>query len=177
VFRSLCLSLPFLDFHDQESLRQLHQFFFSYVIVEGLLADFSVSVQTLKQKIGPSCQSVFVGIPVYPSSSHQQVNNTLRGIHLSVEDEFRFPKSCHSVDMRVHHNAMRSTGTVSGWVVEFDGTLHFLTCRMPVGGTLMKRRQLELLGYNVVRFPFWEWDQLERSDERKEYLRGKLHIS
>jgi hypothetical protein len=48
---------------------------------------------------------------------------------------------------------------------------------MPVGGTLMKRRQLELLGYNVVRFPFWEWDQLERSDERKEYLRGKLHIS
>ena len=41
----------------------------------------------------------------------------------------------------------------------------------------MKQRQLELLGYTVVGLPFWEWDQLTGSDERKECLRGKLHIS
>jgi hypothetical protein len=50
---------------------------------------------------------------------------------------------------------------------------------LPVGGTLMKRRHLELLGYTVVSLPFWEWDQLTLtgSDERKKYLRGNLHIS
>jgi hypothetical protein len=41
----------------------------------------------------------------------------------------------------------------------------------------MKRRHLELLGYTVVSLPFWEWDGLTGSDERREYLRGKLHSS
>jgi hypothetical protein len=106
------------------------------------------------------------------------VIDTLRGMSLSVVDEFRCPKSGYSIDMRV--NAKSSTGAVTGWAVEFDGPSHFLTCQLPVGGTLMKRRHLELLGYTVVRLPFWEWDQLTGSDElseRKEYLRGKLHIS
>ena len=116
-------------------------------------------------------------MPVYPSSGQQQVSDTLRGMDLSVEDEFRCPKSGYSVDMRVHDNAQSSTGAAAGWAVEFDGPSHFLTCRLPVGGTLMKRRHLELLGYTVVSLPFWEWDQLTRSDERTEYLRGKLHIS
>ena len=99
---------------------------------------------------------------------------------LSVEDEFRCPMSGYSVDMRVHMscvNAKSSTGAAAGWAVEFDGPSHFLTCRLPVGGTLMKWRHLELLGYTVVSLPFWEWDQLTGSDERTEYLRGKLHIS
>jgi hypothetical protein len=97
---------------------------------------------------------------------------------LSVEDEFRCPKSGYSIDMRVHMrlNEKSSTGATAGWAVEFDGPSHFLTCRLPVGGTLMKRRHLELLGYTVVSLPFWEWDKLTGSDERKEYLRGKLHI-
>jgi hypothetical protein len=99
---------------------------------------------------------------------------------LSVEDEFRCPKSGYSIDMRVHDmrvNTKSSTGAAVGWAVEFDGPSHFLTCRLPVGGTLMKRRHLELLGYTVVSLPFWEWYELTGSDERKEYLRGKLHIS
>ena len=42
----------------------------------------------------------------------------------------------------------------------------------------MKRRHyLELLGYTVVSLPFWKSSELKGSDERKEYLRGKLHIS
>jgi hypothetical protein len=67
---------------------------------------------------------------------------------------------------------MSSTGAAAGRSVEFDGPSHFLTCRLPVGGTLLKRRHLELLGYTV-----WDWTQLTGSEERKEYLRGKLHIS
>ena len=38
-------------------------------------------------------------------------------------------------------------------------------------------KDLELLGYAVVRLPFWEVDQRKGSDERKESLRGILHIS
>jgi len=177
----LSCSFPSMDFYDQQSLRQLHQVFMSCDMIEGLHADLSVSVQTLKEKLGPSCQAAFIGVPVHPSASQQQVSDTLRGMGLSVQDEFRCPKSGYSIDMRVHDdmrvNAKSSTGAAAGWAVEFDGPSHFLTCRLPVGGTLMKRRHLELLGYTVVSLPFWEWDQLTGSDERKEYLRGKLHIS
>ena len=42
---------------------------------------------------------------------------------------------------------------------------------------MMKRRHLELLGYTVVSLPFWEWDQLTGSDERRKDIRHKLHIS
>jgi hypothetical protein len=177
---SFSCSFPSMDFDDQKSLCQLHQVFISCDILEGLHADFSVSVQTLKEKLGPSCRAAFIGVPVHPSASQQQVSDTLRGMGLSVEDEFRCPKSGYSIDMRVHDicdNAKSSTGPAAGWAVEFDGPSHFLTCRLPVGGTLMKRRHLELLGYTVVSLPFWEWDGLTGSDARKEYLRGKLQIS
>ena len=177
---SLSSSFPSMVFDDQQSLCQLHQVFMSCDMIEGLHADLSVSVRTLKEKHGPSCQAAFIGAPVHPSASQQQVSDTLRGKGLSVEDEFRCPKSGYSIDMRVHDlrvNTKSSTGAAAGWAVEFDGPSHFLTCRLPVGGTLMKRRHLELLGYTVVSLPFWEWDQLTGIDERKEYLRGKLHIS
>jgi hypothetical protein len=180
LYCSLSCWLSSMDFDDQQSLCQLHQVFLSCDTIEGLHADVSVSVQTLKEKLGPSCQAAFIGVPVHPSASQQHVSDTLRGMSLSVEDEFRCPKSGYSIDMRVHDmlvNAKSSTGAAAGWAVEFDGPSHFLTCRLPVGGTLMKRRHLELLGYTVVSLPFWEWDQLTGSKERKEYLRGKLHIS
>ena len=180
LYGSLSCSFLSMDFDDQLVLRQLHQVFMSCDMTEGLHSDLSVSVQTLKEKLGPSCLAAFIWMPVQTSVTQQQVSDTLRDMGLSVEDEFRCPKSGYSIDMRVHGmqgNAKSSTGAAAGWAVEFDGPSHFLTCRLPVGGTLMKRRHLELLGYTVVSLPFWEWDQLTGSDERKEYLRGKLHIS
>jgi hypothetical protein len=71
-------------------------------MIEGLHADVSVSVQTLKVKLGPSCQAVFNGVPVHSSAGQQQVSDTLRGMSLSVENEFRCSKSGYSIDMRVH---------------------------------------------------------------------------
>lgn len=41
----------------------------------------------------------------------------------------------------------------------------------------IKEGHLELLGYAVVRLPFWEVDRRMGSDDSKEYLRGILHIS
>ena len=115
-----------MEFDDQKALCQLHQGFISCDMVEGLHADFPVSVQTLKEKLGPSCQTAFIRVPVFPSASQQQVSNTLRGMGLSVEDEFRCTKSGYSIDMRVHRdNSKSSTGAGAGWAVEFDGPSHF----------------------------------------------------
>ncbi len=83
-----CRFFP-MDFDDEQSLTQLHQVFMSCDMIEGLQADLSVSAQTLKEKLGSSCQAAFIGVPVHPSSSQQQVSDTLRVMSLSVEDEFR----------------------------------------------------------------------------------------
>jgi hypothetical protein len=91
-----------MDFVDQRNLRQLHQVFIACDMIEGLHLDWSVSVQTLKEKLGALCQAAFIGVPVHPSANQQQVSDTLRGMGLSVEDEFQCPKSGYSIDMRVH---------------------------------------------------------------------------
>ena len=90
-----------MEFDDEQSLCQLHQFFMSCDMIEGLHVDLSVSIQTLKEKLGPSCQAAIIGMIVHPSASQQQVSDTLRDMSLSVEDEFRCPKSGYSIDMRV----------------------------------------------------------------------------
>jgi hypothetical protein len=172
---SLCHCLP-IDMDDENHLRQMHQFFITCDLQEGLHAALPARLLALKGK----CRAAFIGGSVQPSASQQQVSDTLRDMGLSVEDEFRCPKSGYSIDMRVHDtrvSANSSTGASEGWAVEFDGPSHFLACRSPLGGTLMKRWHLELLGHTLVSLPFWEWDRLTGSDERKEYLRAKLHIS
>jgi len=164
--------------HQIKALSQIHQFFITLDMKEGAHADFPASVLALKERLGSSCKAAFVGQNVTLPASQQQVSDALRGMGLSVEDQFRCPKSGYSIDMRVHDmrvNAQSSTAAEAGWAVEFDGPSHFLACRLPVGGTLMKRWHLELLGYTVVSLPFWEWDQLTGRQERTEYLRGKLH--
>jgi hypothetical protein len=54
------------------------------------------------------------------------VSDTLRGMNLSVEDEFRCPKSGYSIDRgwHVRVNAKSSIGAAAGWAVEFDGPSH-----------------------------------------------------
>uniref|UniRef100_A0A1A8S5K4 FAST kinase domains 1 n=2 Tax=Nothobranchius rachovii TaxID=451742 RepID=A0A1A8S5K4_9TELE len=44
------------------------------------------------------------------------------------------------------------------------------------GEALMRKRHLEILGYNVVQIPHFEWNSMELStlDARKAYLRGKI---
>jgi hypothetical protein len=60
--------------------------------------------------------------------------------------DFDDEKSLRQLHLHMRVNAKSSTGAAAGWAVEFDGPSHFLMCRLPVGGTLMKRRHLELLG-------------------------------
>ena len=97
----------------------------------------------------------------------------MRSMGLTVEDECWCPLSGHSIDIRVAESVLvsssvESTSAGAGegapsskvWAVEFDGPLHFLRpSKSPTGTTVIKRRQLELLGYALDRVPYWELDR------------------
>ena len=53
----------------------------------------------------------------------------------------------------------------------------FLACKAPTAATLIKRRHLELIGYNLVSVTPWEWNVLSGMDERRKYLEGKLQCN
>ena len=159
-FRALSSKLSVLDlfcFEEQE-LRQMHQFLVACDVEEGVRARMPDSFVALKERLGPRCQACFVMTPTQASESQEEVSVILRGIGLSVENEFRCPKSGYSIDMRVRDRGLEgssSSGCGSGWVVEFDGPSHFLGCKSATGATLIKWRHLELLGYRLVSVPFW----------------------
>ena len=149
----------------------------------------SDSLVALKEEFEAVCRSAFLGHRTTPSASQQQVSDTLRGMGLTVEDEFRCPVSGHSIDMRVVESAPASSSRESSvgarerapsgtvWAVEFDGPSHFMPSGSPTGATVIKQRQLELLGYALVSVPSWEWDRLGKEDNaRQEYLRARLSL-
>jgi hypothetical protein len=106
--------------HQIKALSQIHQFFITLDMKEGVHADFPASVLALKERLGSSCKAAFVGQNVTAPASQQQVSDALRGMGLSVEDQFRCPKSGYSIDMRVHDmrvNAQSSTAAEAGWAV------------------------------------------------------------
>ena len=172
-----------------EGLSQMHQFFLSCTLEESLRMHVSDSLVALKEEFEAVCRSAFLGHRTTPSASQQQVSDTLRGMGLTVEDEFRCPVSGHSIDMRVVESAPASSSKESSvgarerapsgkvWAVEFDGPSHFMSSGSPTGATVIKQRQLELLGYALVSVPSWEWDRLGKEDNaRQEYLRARLSL-
>ena len=167
------------QFTEVVDLSQLHQFFLSCSLEEALGADVAGRILALKDALGPACLTAFAAAPSNPSASQQQVSTCLRSMGLCVEDEFHCPESGYSIDMmvqdmRVGGNSTSGSGVGSRWAVEFDGPTHFLACRAPTGATLIKRHHLVLLGYTLISIPFWEWIVFKGTDERHEYLRGKL---
>jgi hypothetical protein len=158
--RALSSKLLVLDASciEKQPLFQMHQFFISCDLEEGVRAKMPGSFEALKDRLGEECKAAFVAQRTKASASQQQVSDALRGMGLWVEDEFRCAKSGYSIDMRVQDRRLdggSSSGCGGGWAVEFDGPSHFLACRAATGATLMKRRHLELLGYTVVSLPFW----------------------
>ena len=74
LFFKLSCILPSIGYVDQKNLSQLHRVFISCDMIECLHSDLSVTIQTLKEKLGTSCQAVFVGVSVHPSASRQQLS-------------------------------------------------------------------------------------------------------
>jgi hypothetical protein len=95
-------------------------------------------------------------VPVHPSASQQQVSDTLRGMGLSVKDEFRCPKSGYSIDMRLHDmqvNAKRAAqGLRQGGQCSSTGSLVFWRAGCQFGGTSMNLHRCHpaLLGMELA---------------------------
>ncbi|KAL7523151.1 hypothetical protein ACHAXR_000043, partial [Thalassiosira sp. AJA248-18] len=62
--------------------------------------------------------------------------------------------------------------------IEVDGPTHFVG-RKPTGSTILKHRQVTRLeGIPIVSVPYWEWDDLEKDNVKKQrYLRALLGLS
>ena len=74
----------------------------------------------------------------------------------------------YSIDIVIEHGGA-SVG------VEVDGPSHFVG-RSPTGtgATLLKRRQLQSLGWPLLSVPFFEWSALRNAQDRESYLQTSL---
>ena len=75
-------------------------------------------------------------------------------------------ESGYSIDLVVEDD-----GALVG--IEVDGPSHF-TGRSPTASTMLKRRQLRSMGWNLLPVPYFEWDPLRNQQEECEYLLASL---
>lgn len=178
-------------------MRQLHQVFVTCWLEDGLHARMPREFVELEARLGPVCRKAYIDGPIQSSSSQTHVREALEQMGLVVEEEARCPRSGYSIDLLVREQPAQC-GEKGGaecqggggggggrgarvWAVEFDGPWHFLEDQTPSPKAMMKRRQLQQLGYKIVNLPHWEWDELPHQSnqdgqisERERYLRRKL---
>jgi len=116
------------------------------------------------------CAVAFRSSEVKISRLQSQVADTLASLGLLVQQELLLEEG-YSVDLVV------DCGGGQLIAVEVDGPTHFLG-REPTGTTLLKRRQLQHLGWKLVSVPYWEWDvhvdEATRCRRRVGYLKSQL---
>ena len=168
------------QFDDAERC-QLHQVFLMCSLDADVRGSLPESISRLKDSLGDACRAAFVERSDHVTESRLQkdVSQALQRMELAVEEEYRCPKSGYTIDIRVRHssgkNMAHGSSEAEGWAVEVDGPSHFLSCKAPKGATLIKRRLLELLGYNLVSVPYWEWEEMRQDKRAQEaYLRNRL---
>ena len=164
---------------DERGLCQLHQVFLMCSLDADVRGSLPESIRRLKDRLGDACRAAFVESSDYVTESRLQkdVSQAMQRMELVVEEEYRCPKSGYSIDIRVRKSSAHGSSEAEGWAVEVDGPYHFLSCKSPNGATLIKQRLLDLLGYNLVSVPYWEWDELLQDKRAQEaYLRSKLAV-
>jgi hypothetical protein len=172
---------------DEIGLRQLQQVFLSCRLDRGLRARMPCAfLEDVEARLAPACREAFAKAPTVSSLPQLEVKATLEEeLGLAVVAEARCPESGYSIDLLAQlvppqQGFLESAHSdrASIWAIEFDGPKHFLACRTAKGGTLLKRRHLAQLGYNLVSVPHWEWSEACGTQEgRTIYLRDKLRLS
>ena len=67
------------------------------------------------------------------------------------------------------------THDACGAGVQVDGPSHYARAsRVPLGSTVMKRRQLGALGYHLCSVNFWEWPSGSTAEEKQAVLSSLL---
>jgi len=152
------------------SLYQLHQWRLWYAGERGC-SDALPGAALLAR-----CAAAFQASEVTISSLLRQVAETLVSFGLPVQEEVVIAEG-YSLDLVI------DCGGRQRIAVEVDGPSHFAggaEGRYPTGATLLKRRQLQHLGWRLVSVPYWEWDALRHADrstqhrQRFEYLGSSL---
>ena len=91
----------------------------------------------------------------------RQVGAALTSLGLCLAEEVVLHE-CDSLDFVVEWGGDRLG-------VEVDGPSHFVG-REPNGAMLLKRQQLRHLGWRLGSVPYWEWNELSRSDKDESAL-------
>jgi len=174
------LAARVLDLRDQLTVEhkfQLHQWLLSCELDLVSGASLPSGVARVKLEIGEDCLQAFMTRLPHESWFQRDVAANVAalgrgGSKVEIEEEYRDARSGYLIDILVR---IQSASGSTVWAVEVDGPTHFLRDgRTPNGSTLLKRKQLGLLGYTVVSVPFWEWDALMGEETRQGYLEYKL---
>ena len=155
----------------KEGLSSLHQCFLS---CETKRDAMPASVFALKQIFGRMSAAAFAGSGARPSQVQRSVSVALRGMGLAVRDEYTCNVSNYSIDCLVSSDNTLGYKTVA---VEVDGPAHFLDNMAPTGATVLKRRHLRLLGYDVAVVSYTEWAVLKDKTARANFLREMLYFT
>ncbi|KAL3763338.1 hypothetical protein ACHAW5_011005 [Stephanodiscus triporus] len=148
------------DEFDHRGLCQLHQW--------NLWIKENANDSALPAHIEKRCYDEFINQPLHGSIFQKDVMSELGLMGILLEEEVR-TQSGYSLDAVVHVNG-ESIG------LEVDGPYHFVGKR-PTGSTILKHRQVAAIdGIQVVSIPYWEWNDLDQSVDKQQYLRVKLGL-
>ena len=94
---------------------------------------------------------------------------------VEVVEEATEPLTGYSLDMAIAVSAAVPQVGSHALAVEVDGPTHFARgSRLPLGRTLMKRRQLRAAGVTAVSVPYWDWDASASEAAKRAVLEALL---
>jgi hypothetical protein len=106
-------------------------------------------------------------LKVTVSNSQREVGHSLRRLGIPHELEYITADGLFSIDLAIVDRRI---------AVEFDGPSHFTTNTLePLGHTRLRDRLLSAMGWHVVSIPFFDWDRLQQTSERDDYVERRVH--
>jgi hypothetical protein len=103
------------------------------------------------------------------SNGQREVGESLRRLGISHDLEYITADGLFSIDLAIVDRRI---------ALEFDGPSHFTTNTLePLGHTRLRDRLLSAMGWRVVSVPFFEWDRLQRTEQRDAYVERRVHRS
>ena len=101
------------------------------------------------------------------SNGQREVGESPRSLGIPHELEYITADGLFSIDLAIVDRRI---------AIEFDGPSHFTTNTLePLGHTRLRDRLLSAMGWHVVCIPFFDWDRLQQTSERDDYVERRVH--
>jgi len=147
---------------NRKDLCQLHQWRLWYA------SERACSVGVPGDALMARCAVAFRATKAQPSHFQRQVAQMLVSLGASVQEEVMLGEG-YSLDLVIDWRGERLA-------VEVDGPSHFVE-REPNGATLLKRRQIKDLGWQLVSVPYWEWSEQDHPELRTRHRQREAYLS